>query len=281
MPLQNKRIAITGAASGLGKALALQYAEHGWTVAVADIHDTRGRETVDTILQAGGEAFYIHCDVRKEQDLRRLRDEIVQRWGGLDMMVNNAGVAAHGAIDQAELEDWEWILDINLMGVVRGCRIFAALFKQQGYGHFVNIASMAGLLHTPEMNSYNVSKAGVIALSETLRTELAADGIKVTVVCPGFFPTQLAESMRSPDPGIQRVVEKLFAKSKLKAHDIAAIIYREVAEGTFYVLPHWDYRLLWYLKRYAPAIYFPLMQKMSAPRKRKPVSARRAQKSTF
>ncbi|MCX6130377.1 MAG: SDR family NAD(P)-dependent oxidoreductase [Proteobacteria bacterium] len=179
------------------------------------------------------EAFYSHVDVRAERDLNTWKEAIVSRWGGLDVIINNAGVATQGSIDEAPLEDWDWVVDINLMGVVRGCRSFVNLFKKQGYGHVVNIASISGLIFTPEMASYNATKAGVVALSETLRTELKPYNIRVTVVCPGFFKTNISETARSPNPHIKKALDKLFAKSKLDANDIARIVFKAVLANKF------------------------------------------------
>lgn len=261
-----KRVAITGAASGLGKALALHYAKQGWKVALADINDQRGQETQQAIQSLGVDAFYMHVDVRDESSLLKWKDAIVKRWGGLDVTINNAGVACHGGIDECPLDDWDWIVDINLMGVVRGCRIFTSLFKEQGSGHIVNVASIAGLIHSPEMNSYNVTKAGVVALSETMKAELKSSNIKVSVVCPGFFPTNLMETARSPNPNIKNVIGKLFARSKLSADDVARIVFNGVKAGRFYILPHKDFAAFWYMKRMSPAVYFWAMTKMMKKR---------------
>lgn len=255
MTSTKKRIAITGAASGLGKAIALYYAKAGWSVAVADIQDEEGDKVVAELTALGSDSFYSHCDITQDNDVEQLHDAIVKRWGGLDVIVNNAGVASHGAIDRASMDDWQWVIDINLLGVVRGCKQFSALFKQQGYGHIVNVASIAGLIYTPEMGSYNATKAAVVALSETLRAELAPYNINTSVVCPGFFQTNLAKTARSPEPGVQEFIDRLLASSKIDADDIAAIIAKAVAKKEFWILPHRSYKNLWLAKRYIPIIY--------------------------
>lgn len=259
----NQRIAITGGASGLGKALALRFARAGWKVAIADIHDQRGEETLAELQNLGVEAFYQRCDVTQVGHLQKLKDILIHKWGGVDIMVNNAGVATHGPIDTASLDDWDWVIDINLMGVVRGCKLFSQLFKEQGYGHLINVASIAGLIYSPEMASYNATKAGVVALSETLRAELAPSNIGVSVVCPGFFQTNLAETARSPDAGVQQMINKLLGSSKINSDDIANIIYQSVAPGKFWILPHASYKYLWYLKRYLPTLYHQGMVSMA------------------
>jgi len=250
-----KRIAITGAASGLGKAIALHYAKAGWDVAVADIQDDDGQHVVSEIKGLGRDSFFCHCDVTKDDDISSLHDQIVDRWGGLEIIVNNAGVATHGTMDNAPLTDWQWVIDINLMGVVRGCKQFTTLFKQQGHGHIVNVASMAGLLYTPEMGSYNATKAATVALSETLKFELEPYNIHTSVVCPGFFQTNLAKSARSPDAGAQELIDRLLSTSKIDADDIAEIIFTAVEKKKFWILPHKTYKNLWLMKRYIPILY--------------------------
>lgn len=261
-PSQVGRVAITGAASGLGLALARHYAKQGWWVALADIQDEAGEQARAELGRPENEVFYQHVDVTRINDFQAWRKSIEQRWGGLDLLINNAGVATHGAVEDAPLEDWEWVLNINLMGVVRGCRTFIPLFRQQQQGQIVNIASMAGLVHSPEMGSYNASKAGVVAVSETLLGELAPSHVRVSVVCPGFFPTGLAKTARTTHPQVKQAIEKLFQTSRLNADDIAAIIAREAASGTFYILPHFNYRLAWWLKRYVPSAYLRSMQSL-------------------
>src|SRR5690606_11174933 len=115
------------------------------------------------------------------------------------------------------MADWEWIIDINLKGVVRGCRAFTPMMKKQGSGQLVNIASLAAVANAPTMSSYNVTKAGVVSLSETLRHELAPYGIGVTVVCPSFFQTNLADTLLTPETGMDTTVRQLQTRSKLRS----------------------------------------------------------------
>ncbi len=260
---QQKRLFITGGASGLGRALALRYARDGWRVCIADLNDERGEATRLELVAAGaGEALYRHADVTREQDLQAIADELAQRWNGIDVLVNNAGVAQAGAIEDVTLSDWQWIIDINLLGVVRGCKIFTPMFKRQGSGHIVNIASMAGLLDVPRMASYNVTKAAVVALSGTLEQELMADGIRVSVVCPSFFQTNLEETMRATDPGLKKMMGKLLASGKLSADDIAERIFRGVAKQDMHILPHAAGERLWLSKRYLPhSLYSRMFQR--------------------
>ena len=258
-----QRIFITGGASGLGRALALRYAREGARVCIGDINPEQGAAVAEEINQAGGEGLFLACDVRRISDLEKVRAELESRWDGVDVVVNNAGVATAGSIEDSTLADWEWILDINVLGVVRGCKVFTPLFKQQGSGVFVNVASMAGLMLAPMMDSYNVSKAGVIALSETLSMELRDFGIQVCCVCPSFFQTNLTASMRSDLPGIQQNISKLMKRSTVTAQDVAEQIVTAVRSGEFWVLPHKRERKLWKLKRHAPWAFDYLMHKNS------------------
>lgn len=251
----SQRVFITGGASGLGRAVALNYARQGARVCIGDITPEQGVETEKEIQQAGGEGLFVECDVRRLADFEKAKDALVKAWGGVDVVINNAGVASAGTIEDTTIADWEWILDINVMGVVRGCKVFTPLLKEQGSGTIVNIASMAGLMLAPLMSSYNVSKAGVIALSETMNHEFLDTGVNVCVVCPAFFQTNLTNTMRSSIPGIQNNVNKLMKRSTVTADDVANDIQRAVEKGQFWVLPHKMERRLWYIKRASPKAF--------------------------
>lgn len=250
--MAEKRIFITGGASGLGLAMARRWAVDGWRVCVGDVHEARGAEAGRELAASGRDAFFVRCDVTREEDLEAARDAIVERWGGVDVVVNNAGVAQAGAIDEVSLDDWAWILDINLMGVVRGCRVFTPVFKRQKSGWFVNVASMAGLMNVPSMSSYNASKAAVVSLSETLRMELAPHGIGVSVVCPSFFKTNLAETMRAADPRLLALTRHLLERGPITAEQVAEYVFRAVGKREMHVLPHAEGRQAWRLKRLLP-----------------------------
>jgi NAD(P)-dependent dehydrogenase (short-subunit alcohol dehydrogenase family) len=256
----SKRIFITGGASGLGLAIARRYASEGWRICIADVNDEAGQNAVASLKAA--EVFYLHVDVTQEKDLQAAADELSARWGGVDVVVNNAGVAQAGAIEDVPLADWLWIIDINLLGVVRGCKVFTPLFKQQGHGYFVNVASMAGLLSPSMMSSYNATKAAVVALSETLQVELADKQIGVSVVCPSFFQTNLADSMRTTDPRLLHITHKLLKKGALSADDVALAVFKSVRQNKFYILPHADAAWIWMFKRFSPrSVYAWLLKK--------------------
>jgi NAD(P)-dependent dehydrogenase (short-subunit alcohol dehydrogenase family) len=180
----------------------------------------------------------------------------MEHWGGLQVLVNNAGVATAGGVEETPIEDWEWVLDIDLMGVVRGCREFAGLFRRQGQGHFVNMASFAALAGLPHISSYGVAKAGVVSLSESLRAEMAPHGVGVSVVCPAFVNTDLTESMRVTREGTRRQVKAWMESSGVSADDVATSVYQAVSSGRFLVLTHQRTRWAWRYKRWLPERYF-------------------------
>jgi NAD(P)-dependent dehydrogenase (short-subunit alcohol dehydrogenase family) len=259
-----KRIFITGGASGLGRALAERYARAGWRVCIGDIHVERGAETVAALAALHADAHFLRCDVTQDADLTAAAAWLQQHWGGVDVVVNNAGVAVSGGIDEVSLADWQWIVDINLMGVVRGCRAFVPMLKRQGGGQLVNIASLAGLVSPPLTSAYCATKAAVVAISESLRLELAGDGIAVSVVCPAFFRTNLTESLRAGSPGVERLTRHLVEKARLDATEIADRVYRGVERRELYVVTHSEGKLAWLAKRYLPsAVYQHLFGRQS------------------
>lgn len=256
-----KSVLITGGASGLGLAMAHEYASQGYKLCIADMQVEQGRQVVKDLTDKGAEAFFFELDVRSDEQWQSLYNEIAQRWQGLDVLVNNAGVAANGLIEDQTMIDWQWIMDINVLGVVRGCRTFTPLMKKQGQGHIINIASMAGLIHAATMSSYNVSKAAVVALSETLRIELESSNIGVSVVCPAFFKTNLLDTMRTNIPGVKKTVDRWMNNSGISAEDVARMVYQGMAKQQFYILTHRREKMLWWLKRVSPSVLHRLMIK--------------------
>ncbi len=256
------RIFITGGASGLGRALAERYAQAGWRVLIGDLNEERLAETVAAIGAAGGSIAQRVCDVRSEDELEAAAAWLDAQWGGVDVVVNNAGVAMAGGIADLPIDDWRWIIDINLLGLVRGCKVFTPRFRRQGRGHFVNISSMAGLVHPPLMSAYCATKAAVVALSESLAVELAADHIDVSVVCPAFFKTNLAESMRTPDAKLDKSTRRLVEKARRGAPEIAGLVFEGVERKDFHILTHPEGRVAWMVKRLTPfAAYRRFMSK--------------------
>ncbi|MFC5697297.1 SDR family oxidoreductase [Pseudomonas sp. GCM10022186] len=259
----HNRIMITGAGSGLGREIALRWAREGWKLALSDVNDAGLAETLKLVREAGGDGFTQRCDVRDYSQLTALAQACEEKFGGIDIIVNNAGVASGGFFEELSLEDWDWQIAINLMGVVKGCKAFLPLL-QKSKGRIINVASMAALMQGPAMSNYNVAKAGVVALSESLLIELKEEGVGVHVVCPSFFQTNLLDSFRGPTPAMKQQVGKLLESSPISAADIADYIFREVAAGAFMILPHEQGRMAWALKQQNPQALYDEMAGMSA-----------------
>ena len=258
-----QKVLITGAASGLGRALALRFAKTGAQICIADINDEGSQETLQLVEKAGGSGWIYNLDVRSEQQWNELRSGVEQRWQGIDVVINNAGVATGDRIEAGEWSWWEWVIDINLKGVALGCRTFTPMMKQQQSGYFINVASLAGLMKAPSMGSYNVTKAAVVALSETLHFELKPYGIGTTALCPGFFRTNLDKGMKTSDPQMYKFVDKVFEASALDADDIADAAYKAMAKKQMICNPHPAGRRAYFIKRFMPWLFRLQMDKFA------------------
>jgi NAD(P)-dependent dehydrogenase (short-subunit alcohol dehydrogenase family) len=254
-----KRVVITGAGSGLGRAIALEFAKLNWKICVSDIDTQRAGETAELVSQSGGHPIILKCDVTRHEELEDMADALTKQWGGVDIVINNAGVAAAGFMEKITIDTWQWILDLNLKSVIYGCRTFIPLLEKQGRGYVVNVASCAGIASLPEMSCYNVTKAGVISLSETLRCELFPKNIGVTVVAPTFFKTNLMEQFTSPDQRQRKMADAFFNKSNTTSEDVARQTIRAIKKNKLYVIPQWDGKLLWICKRLAPQLTYNVL----------------------
>jgi short-subunit dehydrogenase len=250
MPLAKApRAVITGAASGFGRALALVLSERGASFVLGDIDEAGLRETAD-LLRAKGtkETRTVVCDVTKLESVQSLAAACE---GPIDLVVNNAGVSSGGSVGEAPFEDWRWTIEVNLFGVLHGCHVFVPMLRAQGHGHVLNVASAAGLLSPPRMGAYNVSKAGVVAVSETLAAELDGTGVGVTVLCPTFFRTNICKSGRFHDEKTRATAEKLVERGK-SADEVARAALTSIEKGRLYSVPMADGRMYWRMKRLAP-----------------------------
>lgn len=198
---------------------------------------------------------YVRLDVTSDADWSAAVADAQSRWGGLDLLLNNAGVAAGGRIDRIDTAEWRRILDVNVLGAVAGCQAVVPLFKRQHGGHIVNVASLAGLVHPSVMSAYAASKAAVVALSESLRHELHPWGIQVSVVCPAFFRTNLAASLSGADPLADRIASRLITKAPKDADEMAVAVLRGVDAGRFLVLPDRSARVPYWTKRLVRPLY--------------------------
>ena len=263
----NPRAVVTGAGGGLGRALCREIIRRGGRVVASDVDLDAARATVTAL--AGGDAHAVACDVSQLDQVERLASESERLLGGVDLVVNNAGVAVSGNVGDVPMRDWEWIVRINLWGPIYGCHVFLPRLRRQGHGHVLNVASAAGLLAAPNMGPYNVTKAGVVALSETLYGELVGSGVGVSVLCPTFFQTGIVDASRtSGSTDMREVARGLMSGARIQADQVARIALDGVARNALHVLPHPDGRWLWRLKRLFPRGFHALTPRVLALRTR-------------
>ena len=265
----SKRAFITGGASGLGLAMAQLLARDGWTLGVLDL-DREALERAVTQLRTSGAANVTAYpgDVAAHEFVAASITGFSQANQGLDVMVNNAGVAVAGAVEATPVDDWNWIVGINLLGVVWGCRTALPAMKRQGSGLIFNIASSAGFAAAPQMSAYNATKAGVIALSETLASELAGTGLQVSCAMPGFFRTHLLDHMRAP-PEENRLAHRIMDNSGHDPDEAALALLGAAAAGELYVVWPPEYRWAWRLKRWFPRWFLKRVQSFRDAQARK------------
>jgi NAD(P)-dependent dehydrogenase (short-subunit alcohol dehydrogenase family) len=250
--LQGKVAVVTGAASGIGLAMARAFAGAGAKVVMADIEDDVLEKAIAD-LPAGAEALPVHCDVRSPEAVDDLAKAALDRFGAVHVVCNNAGVVVGGAVWEVPADRFRWVVEVNLLGVANGIRTFVPIMIEQGEGHVVNTASAAGLATGPGMASYFATKHGVVALTEALASDLAMAGITsvgCSVLCPEFVRTRIHEAERNlPDdvtpapPDTEEVASGramfgAFVESGMEPDDVAAKVVDAVRTGTFYVLPH-------------------------------------------
>jgi len=242
--IKGKVIVITGASSGIGEATALLLAERGAKVVLGARRLDRLEALATRISEAGAEASYAVTDVKRREDLSNLVKLACDRYGKLDVLINNAGIAPTSLLDELRVEDWEEMIDVNIKGVLYGIAAALPVFRKQGFGHFVNTSSTAGLITKPTMSVYSGTKSAVRAISEGLRQE-AGDKLRVTIISPGFVQTNLADSMTNPEVKAQ-IINSMdtmaippdaiaraiaFAIGQPANVDVGEIIVRPTAQG--------------------------------------------------
>jgi NAD(P)-dependent dehydrogenase (short-subunit alcohol dehydrogenase family) len=248
--LQGKVAVITGGASGIGRAVAQRAAAEGMKIVLGDIEDGPLEQAVDDLGAAGAEAIGVRTDVADRASVEALRDRALDRFGAVHLVHNNAGIGLGGPIWEVTEEDWRWILGVNLWGVIHGVATFTPLLIEQGEGHIVNTASIAGLIVAPFLGPYNATKQAVVAISETLFKDLQtlSSPVGVSVLCPGFVQTRIAESDRNrpdwaPDRDtmgaaeVQGVVQNL-VDGGIAPATVADRVIEAVRSNTFYILTH-------------------------------------------
>lgn len=251
---RDKIAVITGAASGIGLALARRAVKEGMKLTLADIEGEKLRAAAAAFGMPDDRLSLHTVDVSREEDIARMADETFNRFGHVHLLCNNAGVIMPRTVWEYSTADWEWVLGVNLWSVIHGVRHFVPrMLKQGSDSHIVNTASVAGLLSTPGFSAYNVSKHGVVTLSETLYSELTAmkARVGVSLLCPAWVPTGIHCSDRNrqerfgalaPASEISAPYEARMAKAvrsgRLTADDMADAVFEAVSENRFYVIPH-------------------------------------------
>jgi NADP-dependent 3-hydroxy acid dehydrogenase YdfG len=238
--IKGKVVAVTGASSGIGEATALLLAGRGAKLVLGARRSDLLQALVDRIAGAGGEAIHARTDVTRREDLMNLVKVACAKFGKLDVLINNAGIGPISPLDDLRVEDWEQMIDVNFKGVLYGIAAALPVFRRQGFGHFVNIISTAGLKVVPLQAVYGATKNAVRTLTEGLRQE-AGDKLRVTGISPGFIHTDFAESMTNPDAKAQTLSarDKMAISPEAIARAIAFAIEQppEVDVGDITVRP--------------------------------------------
>src|SRR3954471_17906144 len=248
--LKGKVAVVTGAASGLGRAMALAFADEGMHVALGDVADMS--DVFAAVEAKGVSALAMKLDVSKAADVEAFAATAERDLGPTFIVCNNAGVSPLGAAWETSVGDWQWILGVNLWGVIHGVRSFVPRLMKRNEGHVVNTASVAGLINPPGSGAYNVTKHAVVALSETLHHDLRERGaaVGVSVLCPAYVPTGIADSERNRPAGVEptvkspetiareQMLKKAVASGRLSADDVAKAVVQAVKEDRFYILTH-------------------------------------------
>jgi len=254
-----KRAFITGAASGLGRSLALMLAADGWKLWLTDMRLEPLNDVVKEANAKGATAVALQLDVTQREAYRQVVDTVLQQAGGaVDVLINNAGVGAGGKMGEYSLEDWDWILSINLMGVVHGCHFFVDSFRKAQSGHIINVASAAAIAPVTSMAAYCTAKAAVKMLSEVLHNDLHDSHVDVTVVMPEFFQTNLGERTRGPE---KAHALHLLQKAKYSADDVAALVLKRAGKRKLHVIFPPRTHLTWWLLRWFPVGSMGLVRK--------------------
>jgi NAD(P)-dependent dehydrogenase (short-subunit alcohol dehydrogenase family) len=254
--LRDKVAVVTGAASGIGRALAGAFAAEGMRVVLADVEATALDEAAHAIARGGAQTIAVPTDVSKGEQVEALAVAAERAFGAVHVVCNNAGVAVSGLSWMQTIADWEWVLGVNLWGVIHGVRAFMPRLLGAGEGHVVNTASMAGLLSAAGMAIYDVTKHGVVTLSESLYHELRMLGspIGVSVLCPGFVSTRIMDSARNrpaaladtlpPMPGSEQLEEvaRGLVAGGMPPERVASLVVDAIRAGRFWILPHPEWK---------------------------------------
>ena len=254
--LVGKVAVVTGAGSGIGRALAERFVAEGMKVVLADIDEVRLRMVESELTEGGGDVLPVVVDTAMEESVQSLAQRTLEHYGAAHVICNNAGVIGTGDPWTGPISVWDWVIGINLYGVIHGVRAFLPILQEQGEGHIVNTASMAGLLAMPGAGPYNVTKHGVVALSEGLYLELKGtqSPVSVSVLCPGFVRTELMDKMTwadrlgsQPAPTsnpVGQFMDQMLregVENGISPADVAGQVVAAIKAQQFWILTHPDY----------------------------------------
>ena len=258
---KGKVVIVTGAASGIGRALSEELGRAQAVVAATDINTENLQEVASGITEAGGQAISAHLDVTQSADVTDFVNKIADEYGHIDYIFNNAGISVAGEARDMDLDHWHKVINVNLMGVIYGTTAVYPLMVKQGFGHIVNIASLAGLIGSPLNIPYATTKFAVVGLSTSLRGEGEDLGVKVSVVCPGYVKTGIYDAT----PILKADREKALANISFKMMDAtkaAQLILSGVIRNKAVITFPYYAGLLWWFYRFHPAILRPLGRKI-------------------
>ena len=231
---------ITGGASGIGRSCATEFARRGADVVIGDIHEERMAETIGELRGLGVRADAVRCDVTSDADVQHLREAAISAMGHVDLLMNNAGVALLGPPERVSMEDWHWIMEINLFGLIRGAQAFVPYFQERGSGYVINTASVAGLYaYSWDSIPYITSKFGAYGFTEGLHVYLKPQGIGVSVLCPGLVNSNFGESARFS--GLQNPAGWVHLPEDMRsidASEVGPIVADAVAQDRFLIFTH-------------------------------------------
>ena len=243
--VRDKVAVVTGGASGIGREMCRSFARAGARVVVADLDDAGMAETAAAVKQEGGAAITVRTDVSRLSEVQALAERAYSEWGAVHVLCNNAGVSVHGGLESATHRDWEWVIGVNLWGVIHGIEAFVPRMVARGEpGHIVNTASMAGLIASQGLGVYNTTKYAVVGLSETLQKDLRPYDIGVSVLCPMGVATAIGKSERNRPPELQnpersaRTDEFTLIGRTLSPSHVAERVLRAVLGNRLYVITH-------------------------------------------
>lgn len=246
-----KRAFITGAASGLGQALAEELSRHAWSLGLADVDEESLNQVAQTCQALGGRIHTYSLDVSQMDAYQFVAQAFLEQYQGIDLLINNAGVGDGGEVGEYSLENWHWLLGINQMGVLYGCHYFIPVMKQQRSGYIINIASAAAISSAPGMGPYNMSKAAVLSLSETLYGELQAFQVGVSCVMPSFFKTNIMQSSRGGED-VKKMGQHMIDTSNMSAQAVAQEVLQKAGKKQLYLRVTREGKMAWWFKRLAP-----------------------------